>query len=614
MDEAERRRLNSEEDAEVFMTDKKTDKTKRAPRATGTNRYVPEFSDACIHSAVSDKECHFLMLFERLISAMTDIDNIDIEHIENLLIEICSMFRLSKAVTRVYKNQQEEQEGAGETLCCFDTGKEGNEILTLRTVTSVMSRATITTYMAPDEEPLTEEERSKVELVMRTVLSFVSRNRMRDIVYELAYYDEAGYPNLRNWREYLDDVVKNKRTANKLVFRYNLRHFSLINNEFGRSAGDVIMLDHYNKLKEIIGEDGMLARLGGDNFLGMCSVDKTKTVIDYLTETEAKAPKGMVVNISTSAGFFRIPSDHEVRADEIMGSIINAYRIAQTGGMDNIVFYDEEFLEKKEKSMRVQQYFPEAFERNEFIPFYQPKVNVVNGSLVGAEALCRWFHAGKIIPPAEFIPVLEQTSEICRLDFHMLECVCRDMKRWSDEGRKLIRISINFSRKHIYNAYLPETIAEIVDRYDLPHELIEIEFTESTSEVEFSDLKRMATELSNMGFSISIDDFGIGYSSLNLIKDIPWDTLKIDKSFLPDGYGKDNDMSNIMFRHVVSMTNQLGMECITEGVETIEHVNTLRSNGCDIAQGYYFDRPLPVADFEDRIAKGKYEIESQSEI
>ena len=120
--------------------------------------------------------------------------------------------------------------------------------------------------------------------------------------------------------------------------------------------------------------------------------------------------------------------------------------------------------------------------------------------------------------------------------------------------------------------------------------------------------------LRKFGFKISLDDFGTGYSSLSYLKNIPIDTLKIDKSFLPDGYGKDNDMSNIMFRHVVSMTNQLGMECITEGVETIEHVNTLRSNGCDIAQGYYFDRPLPVADFEDRIAKGKYEIESQSEI
>ena len=587
------------------MTNKKPDKTK--PRATGTGKFNPEFADKNGIRKASDKELHYLLLFERLVSAMTDLNNIDVEHIENLLIEICTMFRLSKGVTRVYRNQQEELEGAGETLCCFDTGKAGNEIFTLRTVTSVMSRATISVYMTPDEEPLNEDERAKVETVMRTVLSFVSRNRMRDIVYELAYYDESGYPNLRNWRDYLLNVIQEKQAANKIAFRYNLRHFSLINNEFGRDAGDVVMRNHYDKLKEIIGESGLLARLGGDNFVGMCSVDKTREVIDLLTETEIKARKGIAVNISTSAGFFRIPNDREVRMDEIMGGIVNAYRVAQTGGMDNIVFYDEAFLKNKEKSMRVQQYFPEAFEKNEFIAFYQPKVNVKTGRLVGAEALCRWFRAGKIIPPAEFIPVLEQTSEICRLDFHMLECVCRDMKRWLDEGRELIRISINFSRKHIHNTYLPETIAEIVDRYGLPHELIEIEFTESTSEVEFGELKRMATELSDMGFSISIDDFGIGYSSLNLIKDIPWDTLKIDKSFLPDESDNDNT-GNIMYKHVVVMTSQLRMQCITEGVETKEHVNILIDNGCDIAQGYYFDRPLPVKDFEDRLASGKYEV------
>ena len=133
--------------------------------------------------------------------------------------------------------------------------------------------------------------------------------------------------------------------------------------------------------------------------------------------------------------------------------------------------------------MKIQQYFSEALEKGEFRPFYQPKVNVENGKLVGAEALCRWFRGGKVIPPFEFIPVLEQTSEICRLDFHMLECVCRDMRRWADEGRELITVSINFSRKHILNIYLTETIAEIVDRYQIPHELIDIEFTESTSEV-----------------------------------------------------------------------------------------------------------------------------------
>ena len=591
----------------AHMVNGTPDRTGNKPRSVGTDVFDPQLTGGLNMSGNTDKDSRFNQLFAQLVSAMTDINGVDVDKIENLLIELCLMFRLSKADTRVYKNPQEEAEGGGETLCCFDTGKEGNAVITLRTVTSVMTSATITAYMTPDEKPLDEDERQKVELVMRTILSFISRNRMRDVVYELAYFDELGYPNLRAWKDYLGRAVHEKKTANRIAFRYNLRHFSLINQEFGRVIGDVIMKSHFDGLKELIGEDGFAARLGGDNFLGMCSSDKIRPVVDYLTETEVRTPKGVGVNVSTSAGFFRIPGDHDSTADEIMGSIVNAYRVAQTGGMDNIIFYDESFLMNRAKNMKIEQSFPEALEKGEFRPFYQPKVNITDGRLAGAEALCRWYRGGKIVPPAEFIPVLESTSEICRLDFHMLECVCRDMKRWADEGRDLIRISINFSRKHILNTYLPETIAEIVDRYGLPHGLIEIEFTESTSEVEFSDLRRMATNLNEMGFSISIDDFGIGYSSLNLIKDIPWNTLKIDKSFLPDVPGEDNT-SSIMFRHVVLLTKQLGLECIAEGVETREHVKVLSSNGCEVAQGYFFDRPLPVEEFESRLAKGTYEI------
>ncbi len=581
---------------------------KITPRSVGTDVFKTELTGSAIPHDEADKDYLFYILYTRLVSAMTDTNGIDVELIENLLIEICLMLRLSKAETRVFKNSQEEQQGAGETLCCFDTGKEGREIKSIRVVTSVMTSATIMVYMVPDEEPLTEDEERKVDLVMRTVLSFVSRNRLKNVIYELAYFDELGYPNLRNWREYLDEEVKEKRTANKLAFRYNLRHFSLINQRFGRPLGDMIMKDHFDTLKEIIGEDGYLARLGGDNFIGICSSTKTGAVVDFLTETEIRTPKGVAVNVSTSAGFFRIPDDHDAQTDEIMGSIINAYRVAQNGGMDNIIFYDDSFKDKKLKSMKIQQCFSEALEKGEFRPFYQPKVNVENGKLAGAEALCRWFHGGKVIPPFEFIPVLEQTSEICRLDFHMLECVCRDMRRWADEGRELITVSINFSRKHILNTYLTETIAEIVDRYRIPHELIDIEFTESTSEVEFEDLKRIATGLRNTGFDISIDDFGIGYSSLNLIKDIPWTTLKVDKIFLPEESDGGSDVRSIMFRHVVSMTRQLGLECIAEGVETVQHVNVLKANNCEIAQGYYFDRPLPVEEFEARLAKGIYDI------
>lgn len=182
------------------------------------------------------------------------------------------------------------------------------------------------------------------------------------------------------------------------------------------------------------------------------------------------------------------------------------------------------------------------------------------------------------------------------------------MRRWADEGKHLIRVSINFSRKHILNTYLAETIAEIVDRYSIPHYLIEIEFTETTSEVELSDLKRMVTSLRELDFSVSIDDFGIGYSSLNIIKDVPWTTIKIDKDFLPDNPDDRQSVSSVMFRHVVSMTRQLGLECISEGVETQQHVMVLCNSGCDIAQGYYFDKPLPVEEFELKLILGKYEI------
>lgn len=591
----------------VFMANRVPDNKSRKPREVGTANFTAVPVDSALPFQ-TESNYRFNVLYARLVSAMTDTKIIDVDLIENILIEICHIFRLSKAVTRVYRNQQEEREGKGETLCCFDNGKEGNEIMSLRVVTSVMTTATIKAYMCPDETPLNEDEYKKVDLVMRTVLSFISRNRMKDVVYELAYFDDAGYPNLRNWNNYIEELVGEEKAAGKLAFRYNLRHFSLINQEFGRPIGDIVMKAHFEKLQSIIGESGFMVRLGGDNFVGICDSNKTKFVIDYLTEAEVNTPKGIGVNIYTSAGFFRIPKDRHVAVEEIMGCIIAAYRVAQNGGMDNIVFYDESFVENRDKTMKIQQQFSEAIEKNEFRPFYQPKVNVKTGRLVGAEALCRWFKSNRVVSPAEFIPILEKTSDICRLDLHMLECVCRDMKRWADEGKEPIRISINFSRKHIINTYLPETIAEIVDRYSVPHELIDVEFTESTSEVEFEDLKRMATRLRSMGFYLSIDDFGIGYSSLNLIKDIPWTTLKVDKSFLPDDPSDENSVISIMFKHVVSMTGQLGLECISEGVETKQHVSILKNNGCEIAQGYFFDKPLSVEEFESRIAKGKYSL------
>ena len=228
--------------------------------------------------------------------------------------------------------------------------------------------------------------------------------------------------------------------------------------------------------------------------------------------------------------------------------------------------------------------------------------------MTGAEALCRWQHDGQVVSPGDFIPVLEKSMEICDLDFYILDHVCKHMRRWMDMGKKLVKISINFSRRHMSDLDLLDHIIRIVDKYSVPHELIEIELTETTSDIEFKDLKRVVKGLQAAGFSTSVDDFGVGYSSLTLIKDIPWDVLKVDKSFLPNDGDSEDRQKRIMFKYVLAMAQEMGLECIAEGVETKEQLDLLKENCCDLAQGFFFDRPLPVEEFEKRLDDKLYKI------
>jgi EAL domain-containing protein (putative c-di-GMP-specific phosphodiesterase class I) len=204
--------------------------------------------------------------------------------------------------------------------------------------------------------------------------------------------------------------------------------------------------------------------------------------------------------------------------------------------------------------------------------------------------------------------VLEETSDICKLDFFMLEQVCRHIRKWLDEGREVVRISVNLSRKHMMDSNLLTSIMEIIERYDIPHEYIEIELTETNTDVEFKDLQRIVGGLQKEKIYTSVDDFGIGYSSLNLIRVIPWNVIKVDRSFLPCGEENEDSVCNIMFKHVVSMAKEMGLECIVEGVETPAQLEVLRDNNCELAQGYLFDKPMPVEEFEKRLDMKRYAI------
>ena len=199
--------------------------------------------------------------------------------------------------------------------------------------------------------------------------------------------------------------------------------------------------------------------------------------------------------------------------------------------------------------------------------------------------------------PMEFIPILELNMDICKLDFYMFETVCRDIRKWLDEGKTVPRISVNFSRKHLGNPDVLGKILEIINRYEIRRKYIEIELTETTTDVEFKDLNRLVTGLRREGIYTSVDDFGNGFSSLNLIRAIPWDVIKIDRSLLPEVTDRDEELTSRMYRHIVAMANDIGLECVTEGVETKKQIDLLKENNCRIAQGFFFDRPMAEEEF-----------------
>lgn len=552
----------------------------------------------------------FYNVFGKLAAATANVDiSADLKLVKDLLNEIAPMFRLSGITAHIYRSPAEEQIGRGETLICFETGKNGKPVHELRIVTKLMSITTMTVYMDENEAPLSDDEFEKVDLTARTVLAFISRSKFQDIAEELAFYDDDGFRNIRSFFNYLAWKGKSGDLDNMSSVNYNIRHFSLVNEEFGRIAGNIVLRAHYETIRRMIGDTGIIARLGGDAFVCICDRSVLPQLLEYLTEANVPYDNdGGMISLTSCAGVFNIPDGYEVRnPNDIMGKIMHAYNTARNGGHTNIVFFDDKMIYEREYSKRIQQHFTEALRNKEFQVFYQPKVNI-NGEMCGAEALCRWFRNGEIVQPVKFIPVLEETSDICKLDFYMLEQVCSHIRKWIDEGREVVRVSVNLSRKHMMDVTLLDSIMDIIERYNIPHEYIEIELTETNTDVEFKDLQRIVGGLQKERIYTSVDDFGMGYSSLNLIRVIPWNVIKVDRCFLPCGEENENSTCNIMFKHVVSMAKEMGLKCIVEGVETPAQLEVLRENDCELAQGYLFDKPMPVEEFEKRLDMKVYAI------
>ena len=245
-----------------------------------------------------------------------------------------------------------------------------------------------------------------------------------------------------------------------------------------------------------------------------------------------------------------------------------------------------------------------GLKNGEFSPYYQPKVNIKTGRLCGMEALSRWSHDGQIITPGAYIPIMETNDTIRILDLHILKCVCEDIAGWLKEGLEAPVTSVNFSRRNLADPELSRKIDSVVRLSGIPKNLIEIEVTETADEFSIGDLSAFVDELHKLGYKVSIDDFGSASSSLTLLREVSFDTLKIDKGFVDKS--KKRDLA--ILTYIIKLAKEINTDIVAEGVEQQKQVELLDDLGVDVIQGYYFDKPMPKDDMSARLKAPSYSL------
>lgn len=541
--------------------------------------------------------------FDKFIIKIEGISDFFDPNISDALSDICRVLRIAKLSVWFYETPRHEELGEVQTMVFFSDGEaDEKRVFTVRETTSAGNIAIYQLMQHTDSPDWSDEEQSKLLVLEKALFAFNGRSRIMNIIDRVVFFDEdMSVPNLRFFMKNVAALIESGEIDKYGACDFNLKRFSVINQNIGRERGTAVMKKYVQKLQEKLSDGEYVCRVAGDNFIVLFKKENLDTVSNHLSG------EGIVydeennerVFVSAYAGYYMMLSDCHNPSD-IIDSLSIAANTAKNILKTNFVFYDEKLKLNRNEVKMVESAFADAIDKEEFRVYYQPKVNLKDYTLCGAEALCRWFRKGEMIPPYRFIPALEQSKSICVLDFYMLEHTCRDIRRWLNEGKPVVKVSVNFSRRHLGDMDLLGRIISCIDKYNVPHKYIEIELTETTTDVNFSDLKKIVVGLHEAGISTSIDDFGIGYSSLNLIKELPWNVLKIDKSFLPDENDSDSQ-KYVMLKHIIALAQDIGLACIVEGVESAEQVRLLKENNCFYAQGFYFDKPMPVEDFEKRL-------------
>ena len=425
----------------------------------------------------------------------------------------------------------------------------------------------------------------------------------KEALYKAAFTDLiTGNYNWNHLEAFLE-VPGDKKIEDYAFAHFDIKQFRVLNEAYGHIAANKILSNIVKAMKEA---DFVYAsaRCHNDNFAMILKDMPEAELRQKLTDFFEK------LSVLEEDPYYKIY--YKCGVVPMQRAMLSGNRVADAAKMaqalctnqneTEIIFYTDKMHDDLSWGNYIKAYVETAIEQDEFVVYLQPKFDIKTEKIKGSEALIRWNYKNKeFLPPYRFIPFFEKDGSIAEIDDIVLKKVCEAMNRWKKEGKPLYPISVNLSRSRMYDERLIDKLVGIVDSYGVDHHLIDFELTESATYDNMEHMISVLQELRDRGFKISMDDFGTGYSSLSLLTQMPIDTLKIDKSFV-DTIANDSERKEdiIVLQHIIGLAKELGFVCLAEGAESRPQIDRLRELGCEIIQGYYFSKPIPLTEYEEK--------------
>lgn len=436
-------------------------------------------------------------------------------------------------------------------------------------------------------------------LFMANIIYLYYNVRRRQELFRLAYKDSiTGGDNFSNFKE----KAKKYENTEGYVIALDISEFKLVNNVCGNARGDEVLKAIWDVILANCNDNEQAARVNADGFV-IFWIESSKKTVTYRIEKLINEIEGISEQLSVPR-LYPVIGIRAVEklddADKRYGEALRAKALVKNRRDRHYAFYDEIDYDTIVENKNLENGFEKALADKKFEVWYQPKFNSHTGKIVGSEALIRWrADDGSLISPGRFIPLFEKNGNIIRLDEYVFREVCRQQKEWQKEGIQILPVSVNISRFSLYYSNVVEKYERIINYYDVNHKYVQIEITESAI-IENTVIVELIQKFHDAGFDILLDDFGSGYSSLASLNQMPFDTIKLDKS-LVDYVGNENGEKLLKF--IVQLVQSLGMKITAEGVEYKEQLDFLENLNCDDIQGFYFSKPLMLADFSAKLTE-----------